>query len=251
MEKSLKFCLSFLGLLIYSTSLAQVNCNTFTADQCKESCEKSNLAEEIQWAQYAQELFDEAIKLYPVNDFAFKEKSIPYLKSDDFITWRKLVDKAVKLDFQQNLVYRINYKFFHDYSTIRDSEGLKRYYAEDLRRPLSENDHQDIVRTVSCSVLVPQGKVAGIIERLIAARGSVKGMFNHYQPEATCLEQGKYDRTLENFEKHSKEYNFAENIYFKSKVSKIRNKDYLDLKTLVFQTYDAEKAMKNGDMRFI
>lgn len=53
--------------------------------------------------------------------------------------------------------------------------------------------------------------------------------FYNFQPGIAGFGNEKYDRLLENFEKQSKEYNFAENIYFKSKVSKIRNKDYLDL----------------------
>jgi hypothetical protein len=40
----------------------------------------------------------------------------------------------------------------------------------------------------------------------------------------------KHHKILENFEKQSKQIDFAENIYFKSKVAKIRNKDDLDLK---------------------
>lgn len=63
----------------------------------------------------------------------------------------------------------------------------------------------------------------------------------------TYFEQGRYDKALENFEKQSKEYDFAENIYFKSKVSKIRNKDYLDLKMLALKTYDEGKVMKDVD----
>ena len=35
-------------------------------------------------------------------------------------------------------------------------------------------------------------------------------------------------------------------IYFKSKVSKIRNKDYLDLKSLALKSYDEGKTMKDG-----
>ncbi|MEY8758068.1 hypothetical protein [Chryseobacterium tongliaoense] len=41
----------------------------------------------------------------------------------------------------------------------------------------------------------------------------------------------KYDIVLKNFERQGKKYSFAGDIYFKSKVSKIRNKDYLDLKS--------------------
>jgi hypothetical protein len=54
----------------------------------------------------------------------------------------------------------------------------------------------------------------------------------------TSFETEKYDKALENFEKQSKVYDFAENIYFRSKVSKIRNKDYLDLKSLALKSYD-------------
>lgn len=65
-------------------------------------------------------------------------------------------------------------------------------------------------------------------------------------PIVTHFETGKYDKALENFEKQSKVYDFAENIYFKSKVSKIRNKDYLDLKSLALKSYDEGKTMKDA-----
>ena len=52
-------------------------------------------------------------------------------------------------------------------------------------------------------------------------------------------------KNLENFEKQSKIYDFAENIFYKAKVSKIRNKDYLDLKNLALKTYDEGKLMKD------
>ncbi|MBK1894934.1 hypothetical protein [Chryseobacterium paridis] len=43
------------------------------------------------------------------------------------------------------------------------------------------------------------------------------------------LENRKYEQVLVNFEKENKVYRFVEGTYFKSKVSKIRNKDYLDI----------------------
>ena len=60
------------------------------------------------------------------------------------------------------------------------------------------------------------------------------------------FELSKYDKALENFEKQSKQNDFAENIYFKSKVAKIRNKDYLDLKKMALKSYDEGKTMKDG-----
>lgn len=43
------------------------------------------------------------------------------------------------------------------------------------------------------------------------------------------FENEKYNQVLENFERINKAYRLAGAFYFKSKVSKIRNKDYLDV----------------------
>ncbi|CAA7385896.1 tetratricopeptide repeat protein [Chryseobacterium fistulae] len=248
MDKSLKFCLSFLGLLIYSTSLAQVNCTIFINDQCKESCEKSNFAEKIQWTQYAQELFDEAIKECPTNDFAFKEKAVPYLKSGDFVTWKALIDKAVELDPKKNLGYRgwCKFQFLRDYEgTIQDLELLKKYYPKDLGRSQNGDYNLSLVKAMSYSALGQKEKAIETIETLFKTENYFKGLYDYYQLGVTYFEIGKYDKALENFEKQSKEYDFAENIYFRSKISKIRNKDYLDLKKLALKAYDEGKIMKD------
>jgi hypothetical protein len=42
-------------------------------------------------------------------------------------------------------------------------------------------------------------------------------------------EEKKHSLLLKNFEKNSKQNLFAEILYFKTKVSKVRNKDYLEL----------------------
>ncbi|KIC62462.1 hypothetical protein [Chryseobacterium taiwanense] len=47
--------------------------------------------------------------------------------------------------------------------------------------------------------------------------------------EANFSEKEKHDLLLKNFEKSSKENFFAEILYFKAKVTKVRNKDYLNL----------------------
>jgi hypothetical protein len=66
---------------------------------------------------------------------------------------------------------------------------------------------------------------------LIGKIFSTKEQDNPYKNniEASFSEKEKHSRLLKNFEKNSKENFFAEILYFKTKVSKIRNKDYLDL----------------------
>ncbi len=55
---------------------------------------------------------------------------------------------------------------------------------------------------------------------------------NHFyknKTEADFSEKEKHNLLLKNFEKNSKENLFTEILYFKSKVTKVRNKDYLNL----------------------
>ncbi|WP_045501553.1 tetratricopeptide repeat protein [Chryseobacterium sp. StRB126] len=248
MEKFQRYYLSFLLLIVYTNTIAQVNCNAIEGEDCKKACELYNTASDLQGFKASQEGFDKAIELCPDFSSAYMEKAVPYLKNGDFATWKILIDKAVALDPKKHLGYRgwCKFQFLRDYKgAILDLEELKKYYPEDLGRSQNGDYNLDVVKAMSYSALGQKEKATGIIERLLATRGYVKGMFDHYQLGVTYFELGKYDKALENFEKQSKEYNFAENIYFKSKVSKIRNKDYLDLKMLALKTYDEGKTMKD------
>lgn len=248
MEKFQRYYLSFLLLIVYTNTIAQVNCNAVEGENCKKACELYNWASDLQGSGESQEGFDKAIGLCPDFSNAYMEKAVPYLKNGDFSTWKTLIDKAVALDPKMHLGYRgwCKFQFLRDYSgAVQDLETLKQYYPEDLGRSLNGDYHLEVVKAMSYSALGQKGKATGIIEKLFATRGYVKGLFDHYQLGVTYFEQGRYDKALENFEKQSKEYDFAENIYFKSKVSKIRNKDYLDLKMLALKTYDEGKVMKD------
>ena len=51
----------------------------------------------------------------------------------------------------------------------------------------------------------------------------------HNKTGTDFSEKEKHNQLLKNFEKSSKENLFAEILYFKTKVSKVRNKDYLEI----------------------
>ena len=248
MEKSLKYCLSFLGLLICGISYSQVNCDAISDENCKKSCKISNFAEQIQWNLYGQDLFDEAINLCPKNDFAFREKSVPFLKSGDFITWKKLIDKAVEINRAENLGYRgwCKFQFLRDYKgAISDFEALEKIYPDNLGYSQNGDYQLDIVKGICYSALGNKNKAVQVIENQINKKNYNTGFYDYYQLGVTYFELENYDKALENFEKQKKVYDFAENIYFRAKVSKIRNKDYLDLKNLALKTYDEGKFMKD------
>uniref|UniRef100_UPI0030194BD3 hypothetical protein n=1 Tax=Chryseobacterium sp. VD8 TaxID=3081254 RepID=UPI0030194BD3 len=56
-----------------------------------------------------------------------------------------------------------------------------------------------------------------------------KNNFQQNKAGADFSEKEKHDQLLKNFEKNSRETLFAEILYFKTRVSKVRNKDYLDV----------------------
>lgn len=248
MEKFQRYYLSFLLLIVYTNTIAQVNCNAVEGENCKKACEQYNWASDRQGSRESQGAFDKAISLCPDLSSSYMEKAVPYLKNGAFLAWKILIDKAVAVDPKMYLGYRgwSKFQFFGDYKrAIQDLGELKKYYPDHLGRSLNGDYHLDVVRAISYSALGQKEKAVGIIENLLVSKGYFKGVYDHYQLGVTYFELGRYDKALENFEKQSKENNFAENIYFKSKVSKIRNKDYLDLKKLVLTTYDEGKTIRD------
>ena len=90
--------------------LAQPNCEAFRydGDTLKyEACIKAmEIRGHYQFSKAYQTTLDESIAIDPSFDYAYWAKSIAYLKSGDFVTWKKLIDKAVELNHEEYLGYR-------------------------------------------------------------------------------------------------------------------------------------------------
>lgn len=251
MEKFQKYCLSFLILVMYSNLQSQVNCSAIEGEDCKKACEIYNFLDSInQGNRESQEGFDKAIELCRGFSNAYSEKAVPYLKRGDFVNWKIWIDKAVAIDPKMHLGYRgwCRYQFVRDYKgAISDIEALEKIYPTGYLGYSANGDYElHIAKALCYSALNQKEKAISIIESQLAKKDHNVGLYDYYQLGVTYFELGKYDKALENFEKQSKENDFAENIYFKSKVSKIRNKDYLDLKRLALKTYDEGKTMNDG-----
>ncbi|WP_321538873.1 tetratricopeptide repeat protein [Flavobacterium piscinae] len=84
---------------------------------------------QYQFSKEYQSILNESLKIDSTFDYAYWAKSIAYLKSGDFITWKKLIDKAVDLNPVEYLGYRgwCRYQFFRDYEgAINDIEALEK-----------------------------------------------------------------------------------------------------------------------------
>ena len=112
--------LTFL-LFSFSSVIAQPNCEAFRyyGDTLKYlACNKAmEITGHYQFSREYQSILDEALAIDSTFDYAYWAKSIAYLKSGDFITWKELIDQAVKYKPESYLGYRgwCRYQFFRDY----------------------------------------------------------------------------------------------------------------------------------------
>jgi len=104
--------ISCLSIIVYSFSnvYAQPNCEAYLyyKDTLKyKACKKTEQIEGLyQFSKEYQQILDEAIAIDPTFAYAYNRKSVAYLKSGDFITWKALTDKAVQYDPLEYLGHR-------------------------------------------------------------------------------------------------------------------------------------------------
>lgn len=105
------------------------------------------------------------------------------------------------------------YEIYNQFLNSKESHALEKIFLnEKSRRKFAINDKQN----------------AGDILGNIFSKKN-QNYSHHHKTGIAFSEKEKHCQILINFLKESKENVFAEVLYFKSKVSKIRNKDYLDL----------------------
>ncbi|MDQ8142539.1 hypothetical protein [Chryseobacterium sp. CFS15] len=99
------------------------------------------------------------------------------------------------------------YEIYNQFLNSKDSHALEKIFLnEKSRRKFAISDKQNAV---------------DLLRNLFSKK-------NQKHSDTAFSEKEKHCQILINFLKESKENVFAEVLYFKSKVSKIRNKDYLD-----------------------
>ncbi|MEM6297445.1 MAG: hypothetical protein AAF740_02025, partial [Bacteroidota bacterium] len=167
------FVLSIL-LFSYSTSFAQPNCEAFKylGDTLKyEACKKSmDRRGHYQFSREYQTALDESLAIDSTFDFAYKAKSIAYLKSGYFVTWKKLIDKAVEYNPKEHLGYRgwCRYQFFRDYEgAIRDIERLDSLVDHDIGQCQTGTYHLNVAKGLCYKGIGEKERAIAIIEEQI------------------------------------------------------------------------------------
>lgn len=247
--KYLTYIILFFPIYLF----AQPNCNAFLYQGDTLQYKACKLVENIddtysQFSREFQEKYDEAIQICPNFDYAYREKSTAYLKSGDFLTWKKLIDKAVDLNFGLNLGYRAwcRYQFFRDYKgAIKDIEKLDSLVKYDIGYSQNGDYHLNITKAICYSALNQKRKAIKIFNEQLHTKNYDAGLYDYYQLGVTYYEIKEYKNALKSFEKQTEINEFADNSYYKSKVYKTlkREKEYLKYKDIALKLYKENKRL--------
>jgi tetratricopeptide (TPR) repeat protein len=186
-------------------------------------CEACLVAEEraghYQFSREYQEALDRSLAIDSTFDYGYKAKSTAYLKSGDFITWKQLMDEAVRLNPKDNLDYRgwCRYQFFRDYQgAIDDIEALDAMVDYDIGACQNGDYHLQIARALCYKALGNPDLAIEIIEGQLAEESYYIGLYDYLHLGVLYLERGEPERALALFELQEGQYNWAENAYYQS-----------------------------------
>lgn len=225
------YIISIIFLCSSYLSFAQPNCNYFLyiGDSLKyEACKETEKASgHYQFSKEFQMAMDKAIAIDSTFSYPYRAKSVAYLKSGDFIEWKKLIDLAVKYDALGNLGYRAScrYQFFRDYGgTIVDIEELSRISNFDIGHSANGNYHLEVVRALCYKALDKKQKAIEIIEAQLKTEEYVIGIYDYIHLGVLYLEIGDLSNAKLNFEKQQEYNDLAENHFYMMQVLLKENK---------------------------
>ena len=222
-------------LLVSNLSItlhSQKNCNVFIweGDSCRyNACTFLEEAPSyFQLRKEYHEIHDKAIEICPDYSDAYCAKSVAYLKTGDFITWKRLMDKAVELNPIEHLGYRgwAHFQFFRDYeSAIADIEKLESLITHDIGYSQNGMYHLNIAKALCYKMIGENKKGVAIIEEQIQVDGDKVGLYDYLHLGVLYLEIGQYKKAESALLSQLKEYDFAENRYYLALASKAMNQN--------------------------
>ncbi len=198
--------LLFLSLPIFS----QVNCEALfeKGTPCYEACvrvyEGTNpVKSRPQGSNESINGLDSALSLCPTFADLYYMRAIPYLKRGEFITWKKIIDKAVENDSIMYLGYRggARFMFLRDYvGAIKDIEDLKRMGDWDIGTIYNGEYHLEVIRALSYRGIGDTLKAVSMLQSHIDTY-PVTGNYDYYHLGVMLYQLKKYDEAEKAFKK--------------------------------------------------
>jgi tetratricopeptide (TPR) repeat protein len=220
MIKIPKILVVYIVVLCQNIIMAQ-NCNAFLYQKDTLQYEACMIAEEAhQYYQYSREyheIMDKAIEKCPRFSYAYRHKSIAYLKSGDFITWKYLIDKAVEYDFTGNIGYRgwCKFQFFRDYQgAIDDIESFEAVYKGNIGYSAGGHYHLKVAKALCYKQLGKIDKAIALMEQYMQDTTLKISVFDHLHLGVMYLEKGDYNKAIDQFNLQNTQSALAENQYY-------------------------------------
>lgn len=204
--------------------MAQPNCEAYRleGDTLKyKACLKATEAlKYYQFTKEYQELMDEALQIDPTYAYAYRQKSVAYLKSGDFVTWKKLIDLAVKYDAESHLGPRAwcRFSWFRDYEgTINDIETLEGLVKYDIGYSTNGDYHLKVVKAMSYGGLNEYEKGIQVLEGLLKDPEYMRvgpGTYDYWCLGFLYFKNNQFDKALACFSEQENVFGFSENSYY-------------------------------------
>ncbi len=237
------------AMIIFSSSLfSQPNCealkyyykDTVQYEACKKSEETQGL---YQFSKEYQEILDDALRIDPTFAHAYHKKSTAYLKSGDFVTWKKLMDLAVKYDPHYNLEYRglMRYKCFRDYGG-----ALKDFDSMDSLGMTS--DHLNLARSMCHYSMGNQETAIQLLEPYLDKEEDIFGLTGYLHLGVFYLEKHNYKKAIDMFDRQHEVEQTAENHFYMALAYKAihQNEKYTEHLIKAKEQYLMGRKMSDG-----
>ncbi|GAB4246800.1 MAG: tetratricopeptide repeat protein [Ekhidna sp.] len=243
----------YLTLLLFGltcTIYAQPNCSVFEG-VCQEACEIAIQPIGGQGSRASQEKYDRAIEKCPDRlAYAYMQKAIPYLKRGDFVTWKKLIDKAVEIDPVGQLGYRgwCRFQFLRDYEgAIADLEQLEQMLPGNIGYSQNGDYHLKTALALCYKQIGETAKAIDILEQHTSEENYVPWAYEFLHLGVMQLESGKYEEALAAFEKQLKTNDYlAETYYYRGLAYQIKG----DLAAYQENMLKAQEYYQSGKRMF-
>ncbi|MGB0839678.1 MAG: tetratricopeptide repeat protein [Chitinophagales bacterium] len=227
----MKYYLITIFILLKWSGIQAQNCNAFKYYGDTLQYEACVIAEEAenhyQFSGVYHEIYDRAIEKCAYFPTAYHAKSVAYLKSGDFVSWKALMDKAVELKPAEYLGYRgwCRYQFCRDYQgAIEDIERLDALIDTDLGYSSNGDYHLNIAKGLCYKAIGENSKAIHIMEQQIGATDYSVGIYDYVHLGVLYLETDNLDKAFENLKLQEVENNVAECQYYLAEIYKAKGK---------------------------
>ena len=250
----MKLIFSICFLMCLSCASAQPNCEAYKHygdDKKYEACRATEKAKgHYQFSKAYQEAFDEALAIDPTFAYAYQAKSTAYLKSGDFINWKRLMDNAIKYDPKESLGYRgwCRYQFFRDYTgAIADIELLDSMLNYDIGHSVNGDYHLHVARALCYKALGKPQRAIQIINEQLKDPTHALGLYDYLHLGVLYLETGDYQQAIDKLKLQEDVYDLAENRYYKAMAYKQMDDQDAYRSNLILAKEKYEKGSKLFD----